>query len=106
MRRGDLLVGALPGDYHKPRRRWSPADDFRGLACVTCALSSERHDWPTIRVTVEPTEANGLRAASQIMIDKAATIPRAKVGRAFGRLDKDAMRGVNRALLAFLGLNG
>ena len=106
MRRGDLVTVALPGDYGKPRPALVvQSDDFHQLARVTVLrLTSELHDWPTFRLTVEPTKVNGLREISQIMIDKAATLPRAKVGRAFGRLDAEAMRVVDRALLVFLGL--
>ena len=99
---------AVAGDYGKPRPALViQSDAFRDLASVTVLrLTTELHDWPTFRVTVEPTEANGLRAASQIMIDKATAVPRNKVGRTFGRLDGDAMTAVERALLAFLGLGG
>ena len=98
----------MAGDYGKPRPALViQSDAFRDLASVTVLrLTTELHDWPTFRVTVEPTEANGLRAASQIMIDKATAVPRNKVGRTFGRLDGDVMTAVERALLAFLGLGG
>ena len=68
-------------------------------------LTSELHDWPTFRVTIEPTTENGLRMASQVMIDRAVTLPRVKAGRSFGRLDAAVMVKVDRALAAFLGLN-
>jgi mRNA interferase MazF len=99
---------ALPGDYGKPRPALVvQADDFRELASVTVLrLTSELHDWPTFRVTVEPIKANGLQATSQVMIDKAAAVPRKKVGRVIGHLDDDAMRTVDRALGVFLGLGG
>jgi hypothetical protein len=38
-------------------------------------------------VTIPPTVAHGLRQPSQIMIDKAMTIMRTKIGETFGRLD-------------------
>lgn len=106
MRRGDLVTVALPGDYGKPRPALVvQSDAFLGLASVAVLrLTSQLHDWPTFRLTVEPTKANGLRETSQIMIDKPAALPRVKVGPVFGRLDDEAMRAVDRALLAFLGL--
>jgi mRNA interferase MazF len=106
VRRGDLVTVALPGDYGKPRPALViQSDEFHSLASVTVLrLTSELHNWPTFRLTVEPTKENGLRATSQVMIDKPASLPRAKVGRAFGRLDDAAMQAVDRALLAFLGL--
>jgi mRNA interferase MazF len=108
MKRGDLVTVALSGDYGKPRPALViQADAFDQLGSVTVLrLTSELHDWPTFRVTVEPTEANGLRAPSQIMIDKAAALPREKVGRVIARLDPRTMQAVSKALVVFLGLEG
>jgi len=108
MKRGDLVTVALSGDYGKPRPALIiQADDFDGLPSVTVLrLTSELRDWPTFRVTVESSKTNGLRATSQIMIDKATAVPREKVGRPFGRLDADTMRSIDRALVALLGLRG
>jgi mRNA interferase MazF len=107
VKRGDLVTVAVSGDYGKPRPALViQADAFSELGSVTVLrLTSELHDWPSFRVTVEATEANGLRATSQIMIDKAAAVPREKIGRAFGHLDAATMRAVNRALVTFLDLD-
>jgi len=53
---------------------------------------------------VEPTEENGLSERSQIMVDKAHTIPRDKAGDPFGELEARTSTAVNRALAVFLGL--
>jgi mRNA interferase MazF len=53
---------------------------------------------------VDPTPANGLLLRSQVMVDKAHTIPRDKAGEPFGELDARTMTAVNRALAVFLGL--
>jgi hypothetical protein len=42
------------------------------------------HPITTFRILVAPTEKTGLRASTQIMIDKALTIPREKAGNPFG----------------------
>ena len=47
--------------------------------------------------------ANGLRVVSDIMVDKAQTIPREKLGPPFGRLDDATMVAVTQALALFLG---
>src|ERR1035437_3724838 len=108
MRRGDLVTIAVSGDYGKPRPALIvQADVFRSLGAVTVLrLTSELHEWPTFRVTVQPSAENGLRNPPQVMIDRAVSLPREKVGAAFGRLDDDTMRTVSRALAAFLGLEG
>ncbi len=106
MRRGDLVTIAVTGDYGKPRPALIvQADAFRALAAVTVLrLTSELHDWPTFRVTVQPSTGNGLRKPSHVMIDRAVSLPREKVGAVFGCLDEDTMRSVSRTLADFLGL--
>ena len=107
MRRGDLVTIAIGGDYGKPRPALVvQADAFADLPSVTVLrLTSEIHDWPTFRVTIRPSATNGLRAESQVMIDKAVTVPRERVGTVIGRLGDQEMQAVNRVLAAFLGLN-
>ena len=99
---------AVGGDYGKPRPALVvQADPFAALPSVTVLrLTSDTGSEHLIRVTVRPTPENGLRAASQVMIDKAVSIPRDKVGKVFGRLDDATMLVVSRALVAFLGLEG
>ncbi len=105
-RRGELVTIAISGDYGKARPALViQSDDFLQLPSVTVLrITSELHEWPLLRITVPPTAANGLREPSQIMIDKAATVARAKLGSCIGRLEADSLRSVERALQAFLGL--
>jgi mRNA interferase MazF len=94
VRRGDLVTIALPGDYGKPRPALVVQDDaFRALESVTVLrLTSELHRWPQFRVTVEPSESNGLRKPSQVMVDKAVTVPRRRIGQRIGRLDEATLQ--------------
>jgi mRNA interferase MazF len=104
--RGDLVTVALPGDYGKPRPALIiQADAFAGLPSVTVLpLTSELHDWPLFRVTLEPESQNGLEKPSQIMIDKTVTVPRRRIGRRIGSADAATLRAVDAALAKFLGL--
>jgi mRNA interferase MazF len=106
MRRGDLVTVAMPGDFGKPRPALViQSDHFSTTATATVLLvSATRIDAPLIRLTVEPTPENGLRKSSQVMLDKAMTVRRDKLGAPFGRLDDDTMVAVNRGLALFLGL--
>jgi mRNA interferase MazF len=106
MRRGDLVTVAAEGDLSKLRPALIiQADAFADHATVTVLLvSSTMVDAPLLRLTVAPDEANGLRRPSQIMIDKAMTIMRAKIGGAIGRLDGNAMVEVERRLAVFHGI--
>jgi mRNA interferase MazF len=53
---------------------------------------------------VNSSRETGLRAASQIMVDKATTVPRGKIGPRIGRVNAHTMQAVDQALRAFLDL--
>ena len=108
MKRGDLVTVALQGDHGKPRPALViQSDHFPDTATTTVLLvTSKNVDAPLIRLPVEPTTKNGLRASSQIMIDKTMTLRTDKLGKTFGQLDDTSMIEVNRALALFLGLAG
>lgn len=106
MRRGELVTVAKPGDFGKPRPALViQADPFAETGTVTLLLvSSTLVDAPLIRPTLHPTPENGLHKPSQVMIDKAITVRRDKLGPSFVRLDDEAMLSVTRLLALFLGL--
>ena len=93
------------GDYGKPRPALIvQSDAYAEHPSITVLpLTSELHDMPLLRVTVEPGEDTGLRLRSQVMVDKATTIARVKAGIRIGRLDEATLVNVSRALAAFLG---
>ena len=106
MTRGDFVTIASQGDFGKPRPALvMQTDAFSEHPSITVLLvSSTWIDAPLLRVGVQPTPENGLQKASQVMVDKAMTIKRDKVGPAFGRLDANAMIEVERCLAVFLGI--
>jgi mRNA interferase MazF len=106
VRRGDLVTVALSGAYGKPRPALVIQSDlFDEHPSVTILpVTSELRATPLFRVDVAPSTANGLRRPSQIMVDKAQTVPRDKLGGTFGRLEDDRLLAVTRALALFLGI--
>jgi len=106
LRRGDIVTIAVSGDYGKPRPALViQSDAFIALPSVmVLRISSELHDAPLIRIPVTPDAENGLRALSQIMVDKAITVPRSKLGGRIGRLAPVLIRSVDNALQVFLSL--
>jgi mRNA interferase MazF len=106
VRRGSFVPVAAPGDFRKPRSALVvQSDRFDEDATVTVLLvSSTRIDAPLIRLDVLPTPGNGLRVASQVMIDKAMTLRRERIGAAFGEADDQFMLEVGRLLVVFLGI--
>lgn len=105
MKRGDVVTIALQGDYGKPRPALVVQSDlFDAHPSVTVLpITSELRETPLFRVDVEPNDANGLRKKSQVMVDKAQTVARGKVGKTCGHLDDQTMLTVNRLLALFLG---
>lgn len=106
MRRGDLVTIAIAGDFGKPRPALViQSDHFSETGTLTVLLvSGTLVEAPLIRVIVQPSPENGLRKPSQVMIDKAMTVKRDKIGAAFGHLGPEVMLSVTRALAVFLGV--
>jgi mRNA interferase MazF len=105
MKRGDLISVSLPGDYGKPRPALViQSDIYEHLNSVTVLpLTSNILSTEACRVVVTMSEVNGLRQDSQVMVEKAATLPRSKAGPVIGRLSATDMSAVSRALALFLG---
>jgi mRNA interferase MazF len=107
MRRGDIWTVSGGKDYTgKP---WPVVivqdDSFAETSSVTvCAFTTDPTEAPLFRLLVEPSEGNGLRIKSRLMVDKVTTVPKTKLGDQVGRLaDEDLLR-LNQAMLVFLGL--
>lgn len=105
-KRGDLVTIVLQGDFGKPRPALVIQSDwFQPHATTTVLLiSSTLVDAPLLRMTVPPVARNGLTHPSQIMIDKAMTIRREKLGKIIGRLDATQMLEIDRRLAVFVGI--
>lgn len=106
MRRGAIVTAALVGDYGKPRPVLViQAELFDSHPSVTVLpISSTLVDAPVCRIMLEPDAENGLRKISQIMVDKAATVPRHRVGPEIGYAGDDCMVRVTRALTVWFGI--
>jgi mRNA interferase MazF len=106
MNRGDLVTIVIAGDYGKPRPALVIQNEaFLELDSVTVLqLTSDLRDEPSFRIGVDPTPQNGLLKRSVIMVDKAVTVRRSRIGQRIGRIDAKTMRAVNWVLARFLGL--
>jgi mRNA interferase MazF len=104
--RGDFVSIAMQGDFGKPRPALViQADSFDELASVTVLpVTSTLVAAPLFRVTLQPNAGNGLKKPSQVMVDKAMTVKRDKVGQTFGRIDAETLIAVERCLAVFLGI--
>ena len=109
MKRGEVWSAASGVDYAgKPRPVVIVQDDrFDATSSITiCAFTSDPTDAPLFRIAVEPSETNGLKTRSRLMVDKITTMQKPKLGTRIGRLADDDMLRLNRAMMIFFGLAG
>ena len=107
MKRGDVVTVPASGDYGKPRPAvivQTNALPAAHASVIVCQMTSDVVDAPDFRVTIEPTQKNGLQTRSQIMADKPVTIRRERVGRRIGSLDERDIARLNVALAFVMGL--
>lgn len=61
-------------------------------------------DAPLFRLTLPPGSRTGLRAVSQVMIDKIVSVPRASVSEEIGECDAAELEAVDDSLRRWLEL--
>lgn len=92
LKRGTIVTLAAGEGYAgKPR----PADDrFDATDSLTlCLFTSTPVEAPLIRLLVEPSNTNGLKEPSYLMVDKIVTIQRSQINREVGRLAYEVLYG-------------
>ena len=106
MRRGTVVTVALPGDYGKPRpavviqsKRLAATDSL-----LVCPLTSAQRDAPLYRLAVAPDAENGLRRASDVMVDKITAVRRARIGTPIGFLGTAHLLALDRMLALAVGI--
>jgi mRNA interferase MazF len=106
MKRGDFVSIAVQGDPGKPRTALvMQADQFAEHTSVTLLpTTSTLVAAPLLRITIEPDLDNRLDQPLQVMVDKAITVKRDKLGPVLGQIDADLLVRVERALAVFLGI--
>ncbi|WP_274628296.1 type II toxin-antitoxin system PemK/MazF family toxin [Arvimicrobium flavum] len=109
MKRGDIVLVSLPGDYGKTR----PAvviqnDDVADIlrSCTILLMTSELVSGSLYRLTVEPSAENGLDRTTQVQVDKIASPPKEKLRGPIGKLTVDQVRDIDLALLRHLDIRG
>jgi mRNA interferase MazF len=107
LKRGDVVLAVMAGDDGKPRPAVVVQSDemiqFGFSSVVVCPMTSSLSDRPRVRISVEPSQANGLSGRSEIMAEKLVGMSARKVRRVIGHLDRAAMAQIDRALMVVLG---
>lgn len=109
MKRGEIWTVSGGGNYAgKARPVVIVQDDaFDATMSITvCAFTTDQTEAPLFRLEVRPSERNGLRQPSRLMVDKITTVAKAKLGTRVGWLEDEHIRRLDRAMLVFLGLAG
>ena len=109
MKRGEIWTVAGGKDYaRKPRPVVILQDDRfdRTDSITVCGFTTDPTDAPLLRLLVQPSDTNGLRAACRLMVDKITTVPKARVGALVGCLAAQDVARLERAVLVFLGIAG
>ena len=107
VKRGDIVLIVMQGDIGKPRPGVVVQSDQLAQSATSvliCPMSSDIREPAILRPIVEPDEANGLVARSQIMTDKVSALRYDRVRRKLGSLDQETLDRLDRALLVVLGL--
>ena len=107
MKRGDVVVVAASGDYGKPRPAVIVQTDAfpeSHASVIVCQTTSELADAPYFRIILQPSATNGLREASQIMVDKPVTVRRERIGQIIGRLTVEEIVKLDTAIAFVMGL--
>jgi mRNA interferase MazF len=106
MKRGDLLIVAVSGDYGKPRPAVVVQTDLVNdthASIVVCPVTSHLQEAELLRLTITPSPDTGLHKTSQIMVDKIVAVRRDKIRERIGCINKEVMIRLNRSLAFWLG---
>ena len=105
MRRGDFVTVAVSGDYGKPRPALVIQSDFlTGTDSVlVCLLTTMLRDTPLSRLP-PATPETGLRAPSQVMVDKIMAVRKDRCSDPIGRIDQATMLALGRLLAFAIGI--
>ncbi|MGH8729047.1 MAG: type II toxin-antitoxin system PemK/MazF family toxin [Burkholderiales bacterium] len=107
MKRGELYVGAPPGEYGKPRPVVIVQSNLfieERDSVTVCLLSSESIEAPFFRVPVERSESNRLKRTCYVMVDKLHTLRKERLRQPLGSLSPDELAAVDLALRRWLAL--
>jgi mRNA interferase MazF len=106
VKRGDIWTQAGGAGYaRKPRPVLIVQSELLGgiESVIVCLFTSHENGVLTSRIAFAPTAVNGLREASDLMVDKIMAVPREKLGRKIGVASAEELARIEDALLFVLG---
>jgi mRNA interferase MazF len=104
VRRGAVVVVRMAGDKARPAVVVR-SDLLSELSYATVLpITTDLRPGVSMRIDVQPSEATGLRAPSQVMTDWPQTIRIGDMGQTIGHLDIETMRAITREMAVVLGI--
>jgi mRNA interferase MazF len=106
VKRGDIVIAALPREVGKPRPALVvQADWLEGSTTVlVCPLTSDVDFRAPHRPELQPAPGNGLRETSLVMTDKLQSTARERCGAVIGSLGTIEMAPIEASMAFVLGL--
>ena len=107
MKRGEVVLCVITGDYGKPRPAVVVQSDLYNsshASVVVLPITSHLVNAPLFRVDLKPGKQNGLKKDSQVMVDKVTAIRRDRIRESIGRLSPEAIGRIEESLRQFLDL--
>jgi mRNA interferase MazF len=106
MKRGDLVLATMQGDFGKPRpcvvvQTDRLQKDFDSV--LVCPLSTHVAPGRIVRIPA-PARSTGLRQQSVIMVDKTTAVLRKRIREQIGAVEPSIMMQIEMALMLLLDL--
>ncbi|NBB79939.1 MAG: type II toxin-antitoxin system PemK/MazF family toxin [Verrucomicrobia bacterium] len=109
MKRGDIILCVIAGDYGKPRPALIIQSDLFNPTHPSVALlpiTSHLLETPLFRIPIDKSPGNGLSQPSQIMIDKITAVRRDRIRKRIGQVSPALLIEIEASVLRFLGFEG
>jgi len=106
--KGDVVTVIVPGDHGKPRPAVVvQAHPFAEVhpSLTVCPLTTRLTGLRLFRVAIAPDVKNGLRQASEVMVDKVSSVSRSRIGSQVGKLSAGDRTAIDGALRRWFGLD-
>lgn len=105
--RGDVVIVVPRGDLGKPRPGVVvQANHLNAIqpTVLICLMTSDLENAPAVRVTIEPSQQNGLKTTTQVMVDKLSALPRTRIKARIGTVTEAQLGEIGASLKLCLGL--
>lgn len=108
VKRGDIVLCVIAGDYGKPRPALVIQSDLFNAAHPSVTLlpiTSHLIETPLFRIPLKASKANGLKQPSQVMVDKITAVRRDRIRERIGKVSPAMLTKIEESLLRFLGFD-